>query len=863
MTFPKLGSLFLIAGLTSLSTLASAQNPTPAQAQQMLQNNPALIQQLRQKIMTSGLTPDQVRARLRAEGYPESLLDAYLPGASMGSDTSAVLDDVFTALTQLGIADTVDVDLLRCGVDPDSLAILETLPAGPGDSAQNARRIAERRRNARSRCLAQEDSLLRGLSKVGAANADSGFTIFGLDFFRNRESTQFDANLSGPVDANYRIGPGDRLVLVLTGDVEQSYSLDVTREGFIVIPQVGQIFVNQLTMRELENVLYSRLGRVYSGVRRGGGATTHFYVTPARLGSNQIFVTGDVVRPGSFRVSSAGTALTALYAALGPSDEGSLRQVLIRRGGAVVDTLDVYDYLLNGNTAHDVRLVNGDLVFVPIHGGRVRIVGEVARPATYEMRPNETLADALRFAGGFTATAARRRVQIERIVPPAQRTAGGRDRVVTEIVSDEFITGTGPSIAVLPGDVIRVFSVASRVRNRIVVNGNVWSPGSQGLAPGMRVSDALKLAGGVKPDVYLGQVLITRTLPDSTRLQLRAALRDTSGAVINDLPLQEDDEIRVFSMTEFRPPRYVAINGAVQRGGRFAYREGMTVRDLVLLAGGLDQSAYLNEAEVARLPKDRSGGVTATTFRVPLDSSYIFERTPDGKYLGPPGMPAPSGPNPEVIVDPYDNVLILRQPNWELQRTAVIAGEVKYPGRYSLRTKTEKITDLITRAGGLTPDAYANGVVFYRTRQGVGRIGIELRDVLRDAKSLDNLPLIDGDSLFIPRYNAVVNVQGAVNSPIAVTFSPGKTIEYYIRAAGGPTQKADVKRAYVRQPNGKVEARESNFLLPDGVPKPNAGSTVYVPARDPGDKPLDFLSSAGAIAQIAATLVTLVIALRR
>jgi len=859
MTFSKLGSLFIIAGLFSITSLASAQQPTTAQAQQMLQN-PALLQQLRQKIMTSGLTPDQVRARLRAEGYPENLLDAYLPGGS-GADSTATTEDVFSAISQLGIADTVEVELLRCGVNTDTLTVPDTLPSGLIDTTMNKRRLAQRREAARAACASRTDSLNRGIARP-RADVDSGFVIFGLDFFRNATS-QFDPNLSGPVDANYRINPGDRLVLVLTGDVEQSYTLDVTREGFIVIPQVGQIWVNNLTMAELENVLYSRLGRVYSGVRRGAGATTHFYATPARLSSNQIYVTGDVVRPGSYRVSSAGTALSALYAARGPSDNGSLRQVLVRRGGIAVDTLDVYDYLLNGNTAHDVRLTNSDLVFVPIHGARARIVGEVARPATYEMRPNETLADALRFAGGFTATAARRRVQIERIVPPALRTPGGRDRTVTEIVSDEFMAGTGPSIPVMAGDVIRVFSVASRVRNRIFVRGDVWSPGSQGIAPGMRVSDALKLAGGVKPDVYLGQVLITRTLPDSTRQQLRAALRDTTGAVINDLLLQEDDEIRVFSVSEFRPTRYVAINGAVRKSGQFPYREGMTIRDLALLAGGLDQSAYLNEAEVARLPVDRAGGVTARTFRVPLDSSYLFERGPDGKYLGPPGLPAPSGPSPEVTVEPYDNVLILRQPNWELQRTAVIAGEVKYPGRYSLRTKTEKITDLITRAGGLTPDAYANGVTFYRTRNGVGRIGIELPDVLRNAKSLDNLPLQDGDSLFIPRYNAVVNVQGAVNSPVSVTYSPGKSLEYYIRAAGGPSRKADVGRAYVTQPNGKVEARQSRFLLPDGIPKPSAGSTVYVPERDPSDRPLDFLQGAGAIAQIAGSLIALVIALRR
>lgn len=861
MTRSKLRSFFLCACFLAAAAPLSAQNPSTAQAQQMLQNNPVLLQQLRQRIMTSGLTPDQVRARLRAEGYPETLLDAYLPGSTGMPDSTISTEDVFAAITQLGIADTTEVDLLRCGIDTDTLAITDTLPSGLVDTTQNRRRLQERRNAARARCFAQQDSLTRGLTKA-KIDADSGFVIFGLDFFRNATS-QFDPNLSGPVDASYQIHPGDRLVLVLTGDVEQSYTLDVTREGFIVIPQVGQLWVNNLTLAELENVLYSRLGRVYSGVRRGAGATTRFYLTPARLGSNQIFVTGDVLRPGSYRISSAGTALSALYAARGPSDNGSLRKVLIRRSGVAVDTLDVYDYLLNGNTAHDVRLNNSDLVFVPIHGPRARIVGEVARPATYEIKPNETLADALRFAGGFTATAARRRVQIERIVPPEQRPLGGRDRVVTEIVSDQFTNGTGPSFPVLDGDVIRVFSVASRVRNRIYVRGNVWSPGSQGIAPGMRVSDALRLAGGVKPDAYLGQLLITRTQPDSSKLQLRAALRDTTGAVINDIPLQEDDEIRVFSTSEFRPTRYVAINGAVRKSGQFPFREGMTVRDLVLLAGGLDQSAYLNEAEIARLPENRTGGVTATTFRVPLDSSYIFERGPDGKYLGPPGLPAALGPNQEVTVEPYDNVLVLRQPNWELQRTAVIAGEVRYPGRYSLKTKTERITDLITRAGGLTPDAYANGVIFYRTRNAVGRIGIELPDVLKNSRSLDNLPLQDGDSLFIPRYNAVVNVQGAVNSPVAVTWSPGKTLEYYIRAAGGPSRRADLSRAYVTQPNGKVEARQRHFLLPDGIPQPRAGSTIFVPERDPADRPLDLLASAGSIASILASLLTLAVALRR
>jgi polysaccharide export outer membrane protein len=858
--FSRLRAGLAFTMFVSAASIGGAQaRPTPAQAQQMLQQNPALLEQLKQKILTSGLTPDQVRARLRAEGYPENLLDAYLPGATGTPDSTVSQEDVFAAITQLGIADTTDIDLLRCGVNPDTVVTTDTI--GVADTAAMNRRNARAKQNLRSTCSARQDSLQRNVLRR-KADADSGYTIFGLDFFQEGSST-FDANVSGPVDANYRIGPGDRLVLVLTGDVEASYNLDVTREGFVVVPQVGQLWVNNLTLGELENVLYSRLGRVYSGVRRGAGATTHFSISPARLRSNQIFVVGDVTKPGSYRISSAGTALTALYAARGPTANGSMRQIEIRRGGGRVDVLDVYDYLLNGNASHDVRLDNGDRVFVPIHGARVRIVGEVARPATYEMKAGETLADALRFAGGFTANAARTRVQIERILPPTERGLAGRDRVVTDVVSDAFATGTGPALPVQPGDIIRVFAVATRVRNRIAVRGDVWAPGTQGMTPGMRLSDAIRLAGGVKPDAYLGQILITRLQPDSTRIELRAALRDTTGSVMNDFAVHEDDEIRVFSVTEFRPTRYVAINGAVRKSGQFPYHEGMTVRDLVLLAGGLEQSAYLNEAEVARLPTDRSRGSTATTFRVPLDSSFIFERAPDGKYLGPPGLPAASGPNPDVPLLPYDNILILRQPNWELQRTAVVSGEVRFPGRYSLKTKTERITDLIQRAGGLTTDGYANGVVFYRKANGIGRIGIELPQVLRDPKALDNLTLQDGDSIFIPRYNAVVNVKGEVNSPVAVTYSPGKKMEYYIRAAGGPARAADVGRAYVTQPNGKVDARTSHFLLPDHNPEPAAGSTVFVPTRDPADKPFDPLSAVSSIGALLTGLVTIIAVLHK
>ncbi|MBA2687162.1 MAG: SLBB domain-containing protein [Gemmatimonadaceae bacterium] len=864
-------SLVGIALLSVGSSAAFAQTPTAADAQRILQSDPSALQRLRQELTTSGLTPDQVRARLREQGYPESLLDAYLSGgnASMG-DSVGMGTDPFGALGSLTLSDSGDLGA-RCGPDPegitpaDSTTILNSGSTN-SDSINAARsRALAARVQARNRCLARADSARRAsrgnVDSLRRQSAiDSGFVIFGLETFRNATS-QFDPNLNGPVDPNYRLGPGDKLVLILTGDVSASYTLDVTREGFVVIPQVGQLFVNNITLGQLDDILYRRLGQVYSGVRRGAGATTHFSVTPARIRTNQIFVLGDVMEPGSHRVSAAGTILSALYSAGGPTENGSMRQIQVKRSGRVVETLDVYDYLLRGDASHDARLQTGDIVFVPPHLARARIVGQIVRPATYEMKTGETLADLIQYAGGFTPTASRSRVQIERILPPDARLAG-RDRIVTEVASPLFATGYGPPEPIRAGDVVRVFEVTSRIRNRISVRGDVWQPGLIGLSSGMTIRDAVRMAGGLKPDAYLGQILVTRLRPDSSRLQLRAAFTDTTGNVRGDFALQEDDDIQIFPKSMFTTQRYVEINGAVRRKGRVPYREGMTMRDLVLLAGGLDQSADLSQAEIARLPEDRRAGATAVQFRTPLDSSYIFERGPDGRYFGPPGLPGPIGPAPEVTLKPYDNILIFRQPNWELQRTVILSGEVRLPGRYSLLTKSEKLSDLIKRAGGLTPEAYADGITFYRTKGSVGRIGVDLPQVLDNSRSRDNLLLQDGDSVSIPRFSAVVNVTGAVNSPIAVTYVPGRTIDYYIRAAGGSARNGATKYAYVTQPNGKVEAGQTRFLIPYR-PKPRPGSTIFVPEKDPNDKPFDLLSTAGSIAQVLASFLAISIALRR
>lgn len=428
-----------------------------------------------------------------------------------------------------------------------------------------------------------------------------------------------------------------------------------------------------------------------------------------------------------------------------------------------------------------------------------------------------------------------------------------------DISSEGPASGFGPAVPLEPGDVVRVFEIADRVRNQVEVTGNVWTPGRVGFRPGMRLSDALRRAGGLKPDSYLGQVLVTRVRPDSTRVQLRSSLVDTTGVAVDDLVLEDGDRIEVFSQSDFRPQRYVVVSGAVLDGGRIPYREGMTLRDAVLLAGGLEESALLTEAEVARMPESRAAGQKATTVRVGIDSSYLFTRGPDGSYIGPPGLPGRTGTAPEVLLQPYDHVLIFRQPDWSLPQSVVISGEVQRPGRYTIRSKNERLSDLIARAGGLTREAYAGGVTFVREDDEIGRIGVDLANVMRNPRHRDNLLLVDGDSIAVPVFTQVVNVRGNVNSPSGVAYVPGANLQYYIDAAGGPSGKGDVKRAFVTQANGKIQSRRDRGIFPDLMPEPGPGAVVYVPQRSEQSVSSSFASFATTATQILGSLIGILV----
>lgn len=711
---------------------AGAQVPSPAQVQQALQQPSGLGDVLRARIRESGLTPQQIRARLQASGYPGNLLDAYLGGAA-GGGSPAPGQMELNAIQALGLPPiTSEI------VSPDTGMV--RMVGGP-----------------RSR-------------------------VFGVDVFR-RTTTQFLPVLSGPVPADYKLGPGDVLVLILTGDVELAYTLQVTREGFMLIPQVGQVFVSNLTLDQLRDVLYSRLGRVYSGVRRSN-PTTRFDLSVANVRVNQVYVVGEVAQPGAYQLSSLGTVLTALYAAGGLLETANTREIQVQRTGKVVSTFDLYQYLLQGDTRNDIRLETGDVVFVGVHGVQVDVAGAVVRPGIYEIRGNESLRDLLRAAGGFRPEASFRKVTVRRILPAGER--------VTEAVARVAI-----EVPLLPGGGRR----------------------EGGSAPG--------------------------------------GMTAANGVVIPPFRLEDGDAVVVDSLPTWPNAYFVAVAGRVRAPGTYPWHEGMTLRELLRLARGPAVGADLREAEIARLPDDRSEGQLATTMRVRLDSSYLLERDSAGRYVGVPGVAFPRpGSAPDVPLRPFDNVLIFRQPEFEMQRTVTITGEVQYPGAYALKAKSERLADLVKRAGGLTAQAYPQGVQFHRSLGETGRINVDLERALRSARARDNVILQPGDSVHVPEFQPSVKVSGAVNSPGAVLYRPGAGLDYYLSAAGGFSQQADKRHVAVRLANGEVRTK-AKWLIFTNSPKPEPGSEVLVPTEDPAHK-TNYVAVFGSMAQILASMVAII-----
>lgn len=749
------------------------------QLEQRLQREGLTPAEALERVRALGLTREQIRLELVRRGYDPALADAYYDLLQAGGSGNASRD--FTrSLEAAGLASPAP---------PTARAGIDTLG------------------------LEEEDDGLLDAMLAGAPEpplAPGELPVFGRSFFSSAGG-RVDAPAFGPVDASYRLGPGDEVNVVLTGAVQDVYRLRVGRDGSLVVPEAGEVGVTGLTLAGLEDLLRRRFASVYAGVGASAGAQTRVSVSLGRARALQVYVIGDVERPGAYQVSAVGTVLNALYRAGGPSRTGSFREIEVRRGPEVIRRFDLYEYLLRGNSAIDERLEQGDVVFVPPVAQRVRVTGAVKRPAIYELLPGDSLRSAIAFAGGPDAEAALRTVQIDRILPPLER-VGGADRVLLDVDVLRLLATREADVALADGDEIRVFAVPAERRNVVTVIGEVRRPGNYAWGPGTTLRQVVERASGVTPTAYVERAHVFRLDPATGARRLVAG---SLAATAGDLALEDRDSVVIYSRDDLRTEEYVTVGGEVKRPGRYVLAEGATVADVILAAGGFAEGAYRREAYVARPTLgDVRADSTARAFLVPLETGAAGA-------AGPPGFELRHG----------DRVEIRQAPGYEPAATVVVTGEVALPGAYVLQTRADRLTSLLAAAGGLTDAAFERGVLL--VRQG-DVVPTDLPGALREPGSASNVILQPGDSIHVPRHESTVLVSGAVAQRTRVLFRPGMSLQDYIREAGGYTRAADRNKTTVTYLNGETSSVRPLLLLPDRHPRPEPGSIIFVPEKPPG-----------------------------
>jgi protein involved in polysaccharide export with SLBB domain len=779
-------------------------------------------QDIARQLEASGLSRAQVRDRLRRAGYDPSLADEYfdaiesgasLEGVESGSEFMAALQGIGVQLRDPEVAGDG-------GMAPGPLRY-------PGDSLSVAADTLE----------TEPDTVPR---------------VFGQDVFR-RVGSSFEPLLTGPVGESYVLGPGDELLLVLTGDVELAYTLNVTREGTLVIPDVGQISVNGLSLAQLRERLFDRLGQVYSGVRRSADATTSFDLSLGRLRTNQIRVLGSVQRPGSYQISSVGTLLEALYSAGGPTEQGSFRRVLVQRSGEEAREVDLYPYLTRGDPGDDPRLQEGDVVFVPPVGPQVTLRGFVRRPAIFELREGEGLPAVIQFAGGLLPDARVDRAQVDRILPPAER-AGGVDRVLLDAPLSQVMAGV-TSFPLLAGDEVRVFPVATRIRQRVSIEGAVWRPGAYQLRPGSTVGSLVERAGGLREEALGARVLLTRLdLATGERTGQRVDLSAGAGPL-----LQEFDEVQVFAVDSLSTPDSVAVYGMVKNPGRYPLSEGITAGDLVLLAGGFTPGATPWSAEVVE--RSTAAGVdreVSVSRFVQLRDGIPY---PDPRILGERPDSLDALPlEDEVILQNGDEVFIRRLPGYAPAARVSVEGEAVSPGIYQLTRQDERLSSVLRRAGLLTDAANPEGVRLIR--DGIP-VGVDYTAAMRRPGSVEDPVLVAGDRIVVPVVDNTVLVTGAVIFESRVVYRDGMSMDDFVAEAGGYAQNADRNRASVEYANGSRATASKTLWLFRNTPDVRPGSVVFVPARPETGDGFNWDQALSRILAVGSTLATIFIAVNR
>ncbi|TRX20866.1 sugar transporter [Flavobacterium franklandianum] len=680
--------------------------------------------------------------------------------------------------------------------------------------------------------------------------------VFGSELFDNPD-LNFEPNLKLATPVNYVLGPGDELQVSVYGVQEYSASVPVTMEGKVNIQYVGQIPVSGMTIEAATQKIKGAISRVYSTVVSG---QSQVGISLSRIRTIKVTIIGSR-QPGNYSISSLATVYNALFLGGGPAKNGTYRNIELLRNNKVYKKIDIYNFLVNGNQSDNVGLKDNDVIRIPAYSQRVTLEGQVKRPGIFEMKSGETFKDLLSFASGFNEFAYTASVNV------LQKTS--KDFKVKDISSSEY-----GSYKPLAGDVFRISKILNRFENRIKIEGAVFRPEIYSFYEGMRVSDLVAQADGLKEDAYTNRATIVRSKADLTTEVTNVNLdKALAGDVEANILLQKEDVVTVYSILDFKEDYKITIDGEIKKPGVYEFHENLTLNDLLVQAGGLTGSAS-KRVEIARMIKsDEINDVNPK--RVQLFNLEILAE------------------NNEQIKNfelaPFDVVNIRRMAVYEKPEMVTVSGAVNYTGKYVLANKKEKIYDVIQRAGGLTAVANIDGVKIKRPIQAkqieaienvnlnLGKqdsiqnkltkklkedlkyaiIPVDWREIVKDTTDKTNVTLFPGDEIEVSVYNESVKVTGNVLLTSEIPFNKGRGINYYLESVGGTDAKGWKKKAYIIYPNGKA-AVSSSFFFIRSYPKVLPGSQIVVPEKPETRKMStgEWVSVGSVITSLALLIVT-------
>lgn len=746
-----------------------------------------------------------------------------------------------------------DITRIKSQLESNNLTIEQVGPmlAAKGLSAEEFAKLKSRLgvNAAGNATLNYQQTAQKGISKEIPENRnekDTAFSkIFGADLF-DKPNLNFEPNLKLATPLNYILGPGDEINVNLYGVQEFSTSAAISSDGRIDILHVGQLAVAGMTIEAATQKIKSAFAKIYSSLRSG---QSQLSVSLSRIRTIKVTLIG-ARQPGNFSLSSLSTAFNALYIAGGPARDGSFRNIELIRDNKVIQQIDIYKFLINGDQSDNIGLKDNDVIRIPVYKTRITIEGEVKHPGIFEMKNNETFSDALSFASGFSDVAYTAAVNV------IQKT--NKEYRVKDLTQEEF-----SSYKPLPGDVFKVSRILNRYSNRVKIQGAVFRPDIYSFNEGMRIKDLIAKADGLKEDAYAKRAVILRHNPNLTTEVVDVNIDQAmAGNAEQNVLLQKEDEVTIFSLSDFKEEYTLTINGEIKNPGVYPFHQKLTLNDLLIQAGGLLNSAS-NKVEIARMV--RSANIDSNKIRL-FDININPEMNEQAKNF---------------VLEPFDIINVRKLPVYNRPQEVTVTGAVVYSGNFAI-SKNEKVLDVINRAGGLSPEADIKGVKIKRPIQqkqiealedvniNLGKadsnqtnslvkklkediryavIPIDWEKIVNNPGDYSNITLLPGDLIDVAMRNENIRVTGNVLLTSEIPYVAGKGFNYYVGAVGGIDSKGWKKKAYIIYPNGRA-AVTGHFLFLRFYPKVIPGSQIVIP-----EKPVTNKVTVNEIVSMASVLV--------